>query len=204
MNAKARVSAGRSGDLRRLAVVDESSPTRPDGHVLYSMGAAHLTIHERDRMSGLLAATLNRRNPFHWESEGPQVRRRMVETMGLADLRLVCASQPCLPKAQSDVRAKIWRDVLLPDASLHGVDELVIEGRSKAENDVDIVTIRNWCRDRRITMFSCTFVHKSTPEAWLADAAAGIWADVCLGRPVEAFGDLLSAGVVRQVTQWDA
>ena len=195
-------NARRATERPGIAVVDESSPGLPSGGVLYSLAATHTTRAELDRLVATLPAVLKRKNPLHWEREGPKTRQLILNELASSEIRLVCAAGATSPRGQANLRAELWREFILPDATRHGVGQLVIESRSQAEDEADGKTIRNWCRDRRVTMFDFSFARKSDPATWLADVAAGLWAETCLGRD-SGLMQLLRAGRVRQATKLD-
>ena len=166
------------------AVIDESSPQRPDGTVVYVLAAVILDTDECATISTELQALFPRRRPFHWEADkGPVVRDRMVDFIIDKQLRLyVAGATVTAPKRQNQTREALLQRRLLFATSELEVHRLCIETRSTAEVNQDLRSIRNWYREHRLRCPALGFADKSDPMTWLADAASGIWADALLGR----------------------
>lgn len=185
-----------------IAVLDESSPTRPDGVIIYALGVVVLDDAEYARLVSPLTGVLNRKRPFHWEADkGPEVRGRVVAEMCGASLSLLmAATEVSVPKRQNGARERLLRSDVLPMLARMGVDRLEIESRSNDENSSDTRSIRNWYRDQQsVRCPELKFVDKRAPVAWLADAASGLWADALLGRETP-LARLVAAGRVSQAT----
>lgn len=184
-----------------IGVIDESTPWfRPDRSVvLYTI--ALVIIDDQSGPSARLQAGLNRRRPFHWESDpGTNVRAVLVDEL-CASVRVVVAARPCHPADQTAVRRQLLETVVLGLAYDIGVNGLVFERQSRAENERDVRTVRDWARaGRRAWRPTIEHVGKDQPTTWLADAAAGIWSDVLLGRPSGHLERVAANGVLRSAT----
>jgi hypothetical protein len=71
--------------------------------------------------------------------------------------------------------------VVFPEASGR-VNSLVIERRSRAENELDGRLIRDWFRPTSQRIPGYQHVDKTEPLTWLADAASGVRSDALLNR----------------------
>lgn len=133
------------------AVLDESSPHRPDGTIVYVLAAVLLDAGDTGRIAGRLSALFPRPRPFHWEDDrGSEVRGRMVGFIMEERLRLfVAGAGVTQPKLQNPTRKALLEQQLLPALAGADVEQLLIETRSQAENGKDIECIRNWYRERR-------------------------------------------------------
>lgn len=95
-----------------------------------------------DLVRQALTSTLDRRRPLHWESEGSVVKQRFVDTLcQLPVVAHVCASI-VHRAAQQAARASLLDNHLLERAGAAGAGRLVIEQRSRRENDRDRSDIR--------------------------------------------------------------
>jgi len=179
------------------AVIDESSPQRADGTVVYVLAAVIVDTDECTTISTELQALFPRRRPFHWEADkGPIVRDRMVDFMISKQLRLyVAGAMVTAPKQQNRTREALLQRRLLTAVSELDVHRLCIETRSTAEVNQDLRSIRNWYRDHRLRCPAIEFADKSEPLTWLADAASGIWADALIGRD-RHLPELIASGCV--------
>lgn len=175
-----------------LGVVDESTPAYGTGSFVYALGLVVLPSGQQLTIGDELRQRLNRRNPFHWEREGPLARRHYVDVMSRFPIRMALAAQVTAPSDMSRVRALLMREQLLPVACELGVQELVIESRSAAENNRDTLTVRNWAREHGVRLRH-SFGTKADPLTWLADGAAGLFSDSLLGRGDGEVGVLTSA-----------
>lgn len=183
------------------AVIDESSPQRRDGSLVYVMAAVVLDAEDCAAISAELQTMFSRRRPFHWEADkGPVVRDRMVNFIIDRQLRLfVAGASVAVPKQQNRTREVLLHQRLLPVVSEFDVHQLCIEARSAAEVNQDLRSIRNWYRDRRLRCPAIEFAGKADPLTWLADTASGIWADALLGRD-RHLPQLIAAGCVEHAS----
>lgn len=92
------------------------------------------------------------------------------------------AAAAAAPSKQAAARARLLEQVLSPIASAAGTNRLIIEQQSQAEDDEDRRVIRNWFREERVRCPDIRHAEKSDPMVWTADATAGLWSDLLLGR----------------------
>ena len=131
----------------------------------------------------------------------PVVRARVIDEMCASSTTLVLAATGVVEtRGQNAAREHLLHLNVLPTLARLGVERLEIESRSANEDSRDTKSIRNWYRDQQA--FRCpqlAFVGKTEPVAWLADAAAGLWADALLGRD-SPIAKLVAAHRVAQAT----
>lgn len=184
-----------------VGVIDESSPEAGDDQVVYTVALVIVDDIDETRVRDALVATLNRRRPMHWESEGSVVKQRFVDELcRLPVTAHVCASIVSRHDQQA-ARAALLDERLLERAIAADAGRLVIEQRSSDENDRDRQQIRSWFRDRREQFAGIEHVAKAEPLAWMPDTIAGIWSDALLGRGDEFIGQLVAAGVLRSMSR---
>lgn len=151
-----------------------------------------------------LVANLNRKRPFHWESDlGPNVRAILSGELSSSIVALVVAAAGCRPRDQAATRRSLLSRRLLPAAFDSGVTQLVIERQSRAENEADVRTVRDWSRaTRRGWRPKITHVDKTEPLTWLADAASGLWSDAILKRDRGVLASIVGSQRLRSAT-WE-
>jgi hypothetical protein len=165
-----------------IGILDESTPFDVDGRVVYAVAMVLLRVEDRAEVESLVARSFDRRRPFHWERDrGVEVRGRMLSLLESAPIEIVVGAIRCGTRGQAEARAVLLDTVVFPEASRR-VHSLVIERRSRAENELDGRLIRDWFRSTSQRIPGYEHVDKSEPLTWLADAASGIWSDALLHR----------------------
>lgn len=142
-----------------------------------------------------LVATLNRRRPLHWEGEGVVVKQRVVDMLCQLPVAAHVCSAIARRNAQQEARATLLSEHLLERVGAADAGRLVIEQRSRRENERDRSEVRDWFRTSPHRFRGIEHVAKTEPLAWMPDAIAGIWSDAVLGRG-EGFIELLVAADV--------
>jgi hypothetical protein len=165
-----------------IGVVDESTPFDVDGRVVYSVAMVLLKLEDRAEVESLVARSFDRRRPFHWERDrGVEVRGRMLSLLESAPIEIVVGAIRCGTRGQAEARAMLLDRVVFPEVSGR-VSSLIIERRSRAENELDGRLIRDWFRSTSQRIPGYEHVDKTEPLTWLADAASGVWTDALLNR----------------------
>ncbi len=165
-----------------IGVLDESTPFDVDGSVVYAVAMVLVRVEDRAAVESLVARIFDRRRPFHWERDrGVEVRGRMLSLLESAPIEIVVGATRCGTRGQAEARAVLLDRVVFPEASGR-VNSLVIERRSRAENELDGRLIRDWFRPTSQRIPGYEHVDKTEPLTWLADAASGIWSDALLNR----------------------
>ena len=184
-----------------VGVIDEGSPTFDDDHVVYTV--VLVVVDDIDEASVRLAitATLNRKRPLHWESEGRMVKQRFVDHLCGLPVTAHVAAVIARRDAQQAARVALLDGHLLERAGAADAGRLLIEQRSKRENDRDRRDVRDWFRSSPHRFRGITHVAKTEPLAWMPDAIAGVWSDVVLGRGNGFVEQLATAGVLRPMSR---
>jgi hypothetical protein len=165
-----------------IGIIDESTPHSLDGRVFYSLALIILERSVADILKVDLPYMLSRKKPFHWADEGPQIKGKIVERIRASEVKIHLAAALVVPANQSQARSDLYENRPLPCAVHGGVTDFIIEGRSHSQNNAETQFIRNWYRQEKISMPNISHDSKDSPLTWVADASAGIWSDVLLGR----------------------
>jgi hypothetical protein len=92
---------------------------------------------------------------------------------------------------------------LLPAAFENSVTRLLIERPSRAENEADVRTVRDWSRTNgQAWRPAIDHVDKNEPLTWLADAVSGLWSDALLDRDRGVLAPLVGSRRIRSAT-WE-
>ncbi len=161
---------------------------------MYSMALVTVDDADQDLVRQALTAVLNRRRPLHWESEGTVVKQRIVDLLCALPVRAHVCSTIVHRSAQQATRVRLLREHLLEYAGAAGAGQLLIEQRSKAEDDLDRREVRDWFRTSPHRYRGIEHVTKSEPLAWMPDALAGVWADVVRGQGDGYIEQLVGSG----------
>jgi len=161
-----------------VGVIDESSPEIATDRVVYTMALVIVDDVDEDRVRQALTAVLNRRRPLHWESEGTVVKQRIVDLLCTLPVTAHVCATTVHRSTQQSTRVRLLREHLLEYAGAAGAGQLLIEQRSKAEDDLDRREVRDWFRTSPHRFRGIEHVTKSEPLAWMPDTLAGVWADV--------------------------
>jgi hypothetical protein len=187
-----------------IGIIDESTPwlTAEHDQVLYALALVVAPIAGDDGTGDQLRSSLNRKRPFHWESDtGPNVRRLIVGKLIATSTFVVVAAATCRRKEQMAMRSELLTQNLLPAAEHFGVIRLVVERQSRRENEADVRTVRDWPRaQHRGWRPVIEHVDKNEPLTWLADAASGLWSDALLNRDRGHLAPLIGSGRVTSAT----
>lgn len=177
-----------------IRVVDESTPFDIDGRVVYAVAIVLVTVEDRQMVQSSTERSFDRRRPFHWERDrGSDVRARMLKLLTSAPVEIVLAATRCETRRQAEARARLFGEVVF-QAVVGRVTSLVIERRSRAENEHDGRVIRDWFRPTPQRIPSYDHVDKTDPLTWLADAASGAWSDALLNRGAGNLECLIGSG----------
>jgi hypothetical protein len=183
--------------VRMIAIIDESTPQfHAPGQVLYGIAAVILHEADQDVVRLQLQGCLHRKRPLHWESEGPVVKRRVVELISELPLSAHVCSLVVRHSQQPDARTRLLTERIWPLARGAGTVSYLIEQRSKSEDERDRRDLRNWSRTHHHQFPAVEHVLKSEPLAWVSDALAGIWTDAVLGRGDGSLRTLMASGIV--------
>lgn len=189
-----------------IGIIDESTPwlTNDRSEVLYSLALVVIAAEIDDEVRVRLRANLNRKRPFHWESDGgPNVRSTVTGELATSASAVVVAAAGCRPREQAETRRDLLVRLLLPAAFENGVTRLVIERQSRAENEADVRTVRDWSRTNgQAWRPEIDHVDKNEPLTWLADAASGLWSDALLDRDRGVLAPLVGSRRIRSAT-WE-
>ena len=161
-----------------VGVIDESSPEIGVDRVVYTMALVIVDDVDEDRVRDALTAVLNRRRPLHWESEGTVVKQRIVDLLCTLPVTAHVCAATVHRSTQQSTRVRLLREHLLEYAGAAGAGQLLIEQRSKAEDDLDRREVRDWFRTSPHRFRGIEHATKSEPLAWMPDTLAGVWADV--------------------------
>lgn len=187
-----------------IGIIDESTPwlTSDRDEVLYAIALVVIADDLGDEVGVHLRTNLNRKRPFHWESDvGPNVRAKLIDELTASASVIVVAAAGCERKDQTETRRSLLDRSLLPAAFESGVKRLVIERQSRAENETDVRTVRDWSRaNGRGWRPTIDHVDKNVPLTWLADAASGLWSDALLDRDRGVLAPLVGARLIRSAT----
>jgi hypothetical protein len=187
-----------------IGIIDESTPWLTDDRdeVLYSLALVVIADELHDDVGTRLRSSMNRKRPFHWESDvGPKVRAKLIDELTECASAIVVAAAGCQRKDQTETRRSLLDRLLLPAAFESVVPQLVIERQSRAENEADVRTVRDWSRaSSRGWRPMIDHVDKIEPLTWLADAASGLWSDALLDRDRGALAPLVGSRLIRSAT----
>jgi len=175
-----------------FGVIDESAPA--DG-ASYAM--ALVTVQDATSSRADLVSRFPRKRPFHWvEDRGEVVRRRIIDVFdgGTVTASVAVVNDPTGVGGAHRARAFLMAAFIVPWAVDYGLDGLLIERRSRAENEADRVVLKDSIRRARGRM-TYDWVAKTEPLAWLADAACGAWDEAVAGDP-EWLGELVARGAL--------
>jgi len=161
-----------------VGVIDESSPEIGVDRVVYTMALVIVDDVDEDRVRDALTAVLNRQRPLHWESEGTVVKQRIVDLLCTLPVTAHVCAATVHRSTQQSTRVRLLREHLLEYAGAAGAGQLLIEQRSKAEDDLDRREVRDWFRTSPHRYRGIEHATKSEPLAWMPDTLAGVWADV--------------------------
>lgn len=177
-----------------VGVIDESSPEIGVDRVVYTMALVIVDDVDEDRVRDALTAVLNRRRPLHWESEGTVVKQRIVDLLCTLPVTAHVCAATVHRSTQQSTRVRLLREHLLEYAGAAGAGQLLIEQRSKAEDDLDRREVRDWFRTSPHRFRGIEHVTKSEPLAWMPDTLAGVWADVVRGQGDGFIEQLVGSG----------
>ncbi len=157
-----------------IAYVDESARPGPEGSY-YVMTAGVIMGAEVDHAREVLAKLHPPKGRFHWNDEGERGRIAMLEAMvELGVAAFVTWDYPVGNKRQETARRRCLT-TLLDDLRHEGVDELVIERRHRAQDNLDRQTILD-ARHAGLAPADLLYrfeAPKAEPLLWVPDAIAG-------------------------------
>lgn len=164
-----------------LALIDESTPEGPRG-VHYVVSSA-VVIEELDDCRGkLLALTAARKRPFHWSSEGVQMRDAMLACFAELPVSVLTVIHYPVPAKRQEIARSSALRLLFSQLAQEGIAEAVIESRG-IQDRADRQTLIQAQTDGLIGReFVYRFDSKSEPLLWLPDAAAGIYSEAELRK----------------------
>ena len=168
--------------MRRLLLVDESDDIVHGGltyvvacAVVLSGDVALVAAH----LQTVLSVNPNRERPFHWSTEGPILRTRMLEAVATdTEVAYAVIGQIDGTRGQEAVRYDCMRTLLR--LAGRGADELVVESRERALRNVG----QNRTDHRAIVdarhagdvspSLRYRWADKADPLVWAPDAIAGM------------------------------
>lgn len=180
--------------MAAVGVIDESSPEIGVDRVVYTMALVIVDDVDEDRVRDALTAVLNRQRPLHWESEGTVVKQRIVDLLCTLPVTAHVCAATVHRSTQQSTRVRLLREHLLEYAGAAGAGQLLIEQRSKAEDDLDRREVRDWFRTSPHRFRGIEHATKSEPLAWMPDTLAGVWADVVRGQGDGFIEQLVGSG----------
>lgn len=162
-------------ELSMLAALDETYPELAAG-IAYVVAATVLVADENETRA-MVAEVLDahgRTRPFHWHSEGPLARNRMLQCLeDLGAIAHVCVHYPTSRKRIDAARALCLRAVI-PKLIADGASQLLIESRGTLEDARDRGTILDTFNDIGASgAFAYGWRGKHESVTWLADAVCG-------------------------------
>lgn len=191
-------SAPQAGDGSGFtAVVDEATPEGRGG-IYYVVTAAVLldVAQVRTAIAGVLPS--GRRRPFHWASEGPQARERMLELIASTGVVAhVVVHHPTGRRRQEEAR-RLALTELVPVLLDDGVDDLIIESRTEAQDRRDRATMLDALRAVPHGL-RYRWEPKEEPLLWVADAVCGAVKQYLLGEDDQPFERLAAARAVEEI-----
>jgi hypothetical protein len=177
-----------------LGVIDESSPEVGGDRVAYTMALVVVDDLDQDNVRQALTAALNRKRPLHWEGEGTVVKQRVVDLLCELPITAHVCTSTVHRSDQQATRVLLLREQILERAGAANAGRLLIEQRSRAEDDSDRREVRDWFRTSPHRFRGIEHVAKTEPLAWIPDTIAGIWADVVRERGDMFVEHLVGAG----------
>jgi len=117
-----------------LGVVDESTPAYEADAVVYAVALALFDDRNSDLIRQDLRATLNRKRPFHWESEGPVVKAAVVDRLCRIPIEAHVSARIAARSEQQAARDEILTHDLLPYAIGRSIGGFRNAKRSKRED----------------------------------------------------------------------
>lgn len=157
-----------------ICVIDETAP-EVNGSVIYVIVSAVLLETESCARAQLQAVIGRRSRPFHWNREGERKRLAMAQAAESIGALARGFEQACGRKTQDAARAQLLATAL-EWAVANGAEQIIIERRSKVQDQRDTATVKRTLRrlgvpiDRPIVRWR----GKSEPLLWIADAIAGV------------------------------
>lgn len=185
-----------SSDL--IAVIDESTPSYSSG-LLYIISTVVMSDPQLvcSRLVNFFPSDSGRSNPFHWQSEGPQAKERMLTLIVETNCLAVSVYRSIARNQQVEAR----RDLLAESVQQcvkEGVGHLIIENGDHHTNLRDREVILDQFRDQGGVPFAYDWRTKKEPLLWLADAVCGaISASYSHGQS-EYLDRLIQAGIMDQ------
>ena len=132
--------------MAALGVIDESSPEVGGDLVAYTIALVVVDALDQDDVREALTATLNRKRPLHWEGEGTVVKRRVVDMLCELPITAHACTAIVHRGDQQGARMLLLREQILERAGRADAGQLLIEQRSRAEDDSDRREVRDWFR----------------------------------------------------------
>ena len=176
-----------------VAAVDESSP--PAGPGIYYVVTTAVILEPTAAADIVRAVVGERERPFHWRSEGPQARTRMIDVVTKTDLLSISNWRSVAPRRQSAARSDLLAH-LSRQAASDGVTHLIIESGDRSTNRRDQATLLDTFRDTGGAPFHYDWRSKAEPLLWVADAISGAVADYLIGRSSDHYQQLIDAGLL--------
>lgn len=179
------------GDV--VAVIDESAPTAGSG-VYYIVTAVRILDGSVARREAL-SVVAGRSRPFHYHSEGPEVRKRMADTIEACGMIGEALWLPVKRKGQTAARARLLKEHALR-LQADGIDHLIIESGHPHTDQRDHDTLRAWSASAEAPPFAYDWRSKSEPLLWVADAFCGAAAEHLLGMDSPTYDQIAAAGLI--------
>lgn len=180
-----------------IAVIDEAAPADRQG-IYYVVTAAIMLDVAAVRQGLAEVVPADRVRPFHWATEGPQARNRMVELLTETGVVAhVVVHYPTGRRRQEEARRSAMVE-LVPLVVAEGAAELIIESRSEREDQRDRQSVIEAMR-RAQQAIGYRWEPKSERLLWVADAVCGAVKEYVLHEDGSWLDRLESAAVVSEL-----
>lgn len=180
-----------------VAVLDEAAPADRGGIYYIVTAAIMLDVNAVRRGLNEVVPT-DRTRPFHWATEGPQARNRMVELLIEAGVVAhVVVHYPTGRRRQEEARRSAMVE-LVPLVVAEGAAELIIESRSEREDQRDRQSVIEAMGLAEQTI-GYRWEPKSESLLWVADAVCGAVKEYLLHEDNSWLERLESASVVSEL-----
>ncbi len=179
-----------------VAVMDESVPAAGAG-VYYILSA--VVVCDPVNVAGAARQVVGeRRRPFHYAKEGPEIVERMLSLIEEEVLMATCLWSPTGRRGQIATRGELLREHAQKCEEV-GVDHLIIESGDETTDLRDQAALLDTFREDGDIPYRYDWRSKAEPLLWIADAASGIAAEHLLGRKADCYQRLETAGLIEVV-----
>jgi hypothetical protein len=181
-----------------IVVVDESSPPNTGGGIAYVVTAAAMLSRPMVEAGLSELFQLGRIRPFHWASEGPEARHRMLDLIIESGVVAVAEYAHVARKGQRSARRAMLGPVT-GWAGVQGATHVVIEASDAATMGRDRSTILDHHRETGGAAFAYDWRSKKEQLLWVADAIAGAVGEHVTDQNTEWFARLDGANAIELI-----